>query len=356
DARVTAERLDYDGDSEELSADGNARLEYFDLVMTSESMKVDYIDDRGVGTGSVKLDDPDYLIESDGFEIDMKSATVTFTGNVELTEKAEDGGTPFRLSSGKIVYEWKKKKGFAEGAVKVKASERTAESERLEFDRDKKQYTFRGTVFIKQESGEWLADRPRFRDNESRAKNLATRPTEIYCEDAFIDDDAGLVELKGDPARVVQERRELKARAISVDEKSKVFDAGGDVIFSQESGDWLFENGLVEDDLQPEAEERLRRAFSVCADSLRSLYGESKVYAEGNVRLEQGGNKGRADRAWYYGEEGKTVLEGAVRFLDDTGREISAGTIVYHSDDDVVEAFQAIKGSSLIPENPQQNP
>ncbi|HPN93093.1 MAG TPA: LPS export ABC transporter periplasmic protein LptC [bacterium] len=352
---VTAAKLKYDESADMLTAEGAAAMKFLDITVLADRIRVDYSKDIAEGEGAARFDDPRNQAEAEKFMLDWKKKRMELSGKAKLKDRGrlavpgEDGDyEPFDLEADRVAYNWGTKTGEAEGTVKMSAAGRRASAKKLSFDRDKKRYVFDGSVSIRQDDGAWL-DRQRIFKEESDGKTakVAKKTTDIICDKATFDDAAGRADLAGKPVLIKQEGRELRALKASADDSRKEFRAEGDVYMSQERGDWLFDDGIIERELEKEAETRLRRPMKATAALLISEYSEEKLYLEGGVNVVEGASSARADKLWHYGKSERTILEGDVSVKDEKKRTFSAKKIVYDSKGRVIEAYTAIKGEAF---------
>jgi lipopolysaccharide export system protein LptA len=357
---VNADRVRYDESEDTQDAFGNAALKYLDVTVTADEIHNDNESRTATGKGNVVFDDPRNHATADSFTIDLKNKKIHLEGGVHLKDRGRPADEknekqdPFELAAKKLDYDWGNKNGVADGEVVATAESRRGSADRLVFDRKSKTYQFSGSVSLHQDNGDWFKDRDVFDENDEKARRLAGKPTDITCKQAFLDDDRNIALLDGDVS-IEQQGRRIRARKVSIDSKKKVFEAAGDVYMSQDSGDWLFEEKMIDEKLEPEDEARLRRPIKITADLLVSSYGEDRIYIEGGVRAVEGKSSATADRVWHYGESKRTILEGAVNVKDEKGRELNAENIVYDRKNNTVEAFRSINGVTDLKEIEEKN-
>ncbi|HOX29477.1 MAG TPA: hypothetical protein PLQ76_10025, partial [bacterium] len=201
--RVAAESLIYNDKKDVLKAKGDARLTYKDVTVSAENIYVDYGKKRADGSGDVRFEDSRNEASAAKFTIDWDERVLHLEKDVKFNDKGrsaaagKDEAEPFSLESAELNYSWKKREGSAEGGVKVRASEREANARKIVFDRQAKTSELTGGVTLKQESGEWLVKRGSLDDSDEKTKKIAMKPTEIYCESLFTDDDSGKAVFSG---------------------------------------------------------------------------------------------------------------------------------------------------------------
>jgi lipopolysaccharide assembly outer membrane protein LptD (OstA) len=330
-------------------------MKFLDITVLADKIRVDYSKDIAEGEGDARFDDPRNQAEADRFSLDWKKKKMELYGKAKLKDRGrlavagEDSDyEPFDLEADRVAYNWGDKTGEAEGKVKMSAAGRRASADKLNYDREKKRYVFAGSVNITQDDGAWLDRQRIFKDeSDGKAAKIAKKPTHIVCDKASFDDTVGRAELAGKPVLIKQEGRELRALKVSADDSRKEFRAEGEVYMSQERGDWLFDDGIIEREVEKEAETRLRRPMKATAALLISEYSEEKLYLEGAVNIIEGASSARSDKLWHYGKSDLTILEGDVSVKDARNRTFSAKKIVYDSKDRVIEAFTAIKGEAF---------
>jgi lipopolysaccharide assembly outer membrane protein LptD (OstA) len=353
--KVAAKKIHYDEKKDTLTAEGEAKLFFHDVVVRSDKLFVDYGADTANADGGVSFDDTRNHIAAASFVIDWKAKHLQAAGDVRYRDagrKAEGGRNeqePFNLSAKRLEYEWKNRKGTAAGGVKISAEERSATADTALFDRKEKTFRLIGDVKIHQDSGRWLEKRDVFGEKDEKTKKLAEKPTDITCAEAFFDDANGRAILTGG-VRIVQPHVVVAADSVDADSKRKIFSASGGVVYSQDSGDWLFDEKFMDEDVEEDVEKRIRKPLTVTAKQLVSEYGEDKIFVDGGVKFTEGQNSAMADRIWHYGESKRTVFEGKVSFLDDRGRDFTAERVIYDRASKTVEAFNGIKGSSDLNE------
>lgn len=353
--RVTAKKVYYDKKKDVLTAQGDAKLFFHDIAVQCDKLHVDYDKDIATVEGNATFDDPRNHITAVSLVIDMKDKRVRAEGDVRYRDAGKkkegdkDEEESFTLVSKRLEYEWKNGKGTATGNVKISAEERNATSSTALFDRKKKTVRMIGGVKIHQDSGRWLDKRDVFEEKDGKARKLAQKPTDITCAEAFFDDAKDRTDLTGG-VHIVQPHIDVKAASVSADSKRKIFEAEGKVTYNQDSGDWLFEEKFIDEDVDEDVEKRIRKPLSVNAEKLVSEYGEDKIYVDGGVSFVEGRNTAKADRLWHYGESKRTVFEGNVSFVDDRGRDFNAERVIYDRANKTVEAFKGIRGSTDLDE------
>ncbi|MFA6448183.1 MAG: LPS export ABC transporter periplasmic protein LptC [bacterium] len=358
--KVTARKLRYDEKKDALTAEGDAKLIFRDATIISDNLFVDYKSDTARGDGGVSFDDTRNHITASKFTVDWNDKSFNASGNVRMrdagrkTESGREEQESMNLDANSLEYEWKNKKGVAEGKVNISAEGRRSSAARLDFDRGTKTYKLSGDVKIHQDSGDWLDKRDVFGEDDDKAKRLAKKPTDITCETAFFDDGNDRSTLSGG-VYIVQQHREIRARTITADSKRKIFEADGSVKYSQDSGDWIFDEKFIDEDVEEDVEKKARGALEITAARLISEYGENKIFVDGGVKFTQGANSAASDKAWHYGDSKRTVFEGHVNFIDDRGRDFKAERVVYDRASKTVEAFKSVKGSTDLSELKKKN-
>lgn len=357
-AVLSADHMRYDENEDRNDAVGNAVLKYLDVTITADEVHTDNENRTANGKGHVVFDDPRNHATAESFSIDMEKKTVVLEGGVRMKDKgrpAEAGQEeeePFEVEAKKVEYNWDDRKGTAEGDVVVTAESRNGSADRLDFDRKKEIYLFAGNVKLHQDNGDWFSegkDRGYFGKDDDKARKIAEKPTDITCSTAVLDDKREKISLDGD-VNIEQKGRRLRAKKVNVDTKGKVFEARGEVYMSQDSGDWLFEEKIIDEEVEKDIEEKIRRPMKVTAALLVSAYGEDRIYLEGGVNAVEGRNVVSSDKLWHYGESKRTILEGNVNVKDDRGREFKAESVIYDKKNNTVEAFRSISGSTDLKE------
>lgn len=356
-AVMYSEKLQYDRKNDIVYSDTRSRAEFRDLEIEADAIRLDRDADFATGTGNVVAHDDYMTVTADSFEMRGKEKKLLIKGNVKLVEKAgrpaKDGGKPgeaFEMTADELEYNRGSEKGRANGNVIVRLEKggRRITSGVMDMDRKNKIYVFKDNVQFHQENGEWIEDSAYAGDSkEGKAKKTANRPTDITCYRAVVNDAENTARFEDD-VLVAQEGRRLRASIMEVDGNAKRFSATGNVYMEQDSGNWLFEDGLVDDDMDEDMKERLLKRLQVQSDSMESLYGEDKILFHGNVKILQGRAKATADNMWHFGEEKKTELEGNVDLLDEEGRSMKARRVVYDGKSKTTEAFGAVTGDSEI--------
>lgn len=354
--KVTAPKLHYNEGKDTLYAEQGARLVFHDVVLLADKIFVDYGANNARGEGNVRFDDKRNHITSEKFFIDWKEKRVEMKGDVRLKDSGRppnddiEEQEPTELQANSLIYEWKNKKGTAQENVTIASEGRSAVSDKIAFDRERKSYNLTGNVKIHQENGDWLEKRDVFDKDDDKARRLAKKPTDITCAEALFDDDRKLTVLGGD-VHIVQKHVDIKSKTVLINTKRKVFEAEGDVRYEQDQGDWLFEEKFIDkEDLDEDLEKKIRGRLQASADRLVSQYGEDIIYIEGNVKFTQGKNSATAEKLWHYGDTKRTVLEGKVAIVDDRGRDFTAERVIYDRTAKTVEAFTSVKGSTDLKE------
>ncbi len=352
-ATVTAPGLRYNEKKDVLTATGGARLVYRDITIEADTMQIDYARKTATGEGKVTATDPFTRTLGEKFSLDWSTRDITIIRDVRYTEKGReatatgDKRDPLQMTADRLDYNWKSRRGTATGHVQADSAGRTATAAKLSFDADREFYLFTGSVKLHQDNGEWLETRGVFDPGDEQSRKLARKPTDITCDTATLDDTANTALFEGD-VTVTQSDRQLRTDTLAADSATRVIKASGSVSLRQTSGEWLFEDGFVDDDTDDDTREKLRGPITVKAGKLTSWYSKKNILLEDHVTIRQGKSSAAADSLDHNGEKKITTLDGNVTLIDEKGRSLRAGRVVYDRKSKTTEAFNSVRGQTDV--------
>jgi len=117
----------------------------------------------------------------------------------------------------------------------------------------------------------------------------------------------------------------------------------------QKSGDWMFDEGLLEGVKQEKLQNTLKLETDIEGDRMVLFLNRNDLHAVGGVRAVQKERVVRADELLYFDREKKFIANGNVHFVDKDGQEFYGEQIIYFSDREDIEVNGAGTATIKIP-------
>lgn len=118
----------------------------------------------------------------------------------------------------------------------------------------------------------------------------------------------------------------------------------------QKSGEWMFDEGLLEGLKQEKLQNTLKLETDIEGDRMVLFLNRNDLQATGGVRAVQEEREVRADEILYFDNEKRFVANGNAHFADKDGQEFYGEQIIYYSDREDIEVNGAGTATVKIPE------
>lgn len=128
-----------------------------------------------------------------------------------------------------------------------------------------------------------------------------------------------------------------------------LFIEGGATLW-QKSGEWMFEENLLEGIKEEELKKILREEVDISAEKIVVFLNRNDLHAAGRVSARQRDREVKADEIIYYDSEKKFIANGNAYFRDRDGQEFFGDQIIYFSDREDIEVNGAGTARIKIPE------
>jgi hypothetical protein len=118
----------------------------------------------------------------------------------------------------------------------------------------------------------------------------------------------------------------------------------------QESGEWMFEEELLEEVKEEELKKIFREQSDVSAENMVVFLNRNDFHATGGVAARQENRTVRANEILYTDENKKFIANGNAYFVDKEGQEFYGQQIIYFSEAEDIEVNGASTATIKIPE------
>jgi len=161
------------------------------------------------------------------------------------------------------------------------------------------------------------------------------------------------------PTTVVQNERLAKAHEVTYFGKYRetgvpgtqraMFVEGGIQVW-QKSGEWMFEEELLEEVKEEELKKIFREQSDISASRMVVFLNRNDFHAAGGVTTRQENRTVRADEILYTDGDKKFIANGNAYFVDKEGQEFYGQQIIYFSEDEDIEVNGASTATIKIPD------
>ncbi len=161
------------------------------------------------------------------------------------------------------------------------------------------------------------------------------------------------------PTTIVQNERMAKAHEITYFGKYRetgvpgtqraMFIEGG-IQMWQKSGEWMFEEELLEEVKEEELKKMFREQSDISADRMVVFLNRNDFHASGGVVTRQENRTIRADEILYTDGDKKFIANGNAHFVDKEGQEFYGQQIIYFSETEDIEVNGASTATIKIPD------
>ena len=161
------------------------------------------------------------------------------------------------------------------------------------------------------------------------------------------------------PTTVVQNERLAKAESITYFGKytetgepgfqRAMFIEGGVQVW-QRSGQWMFDNKLLEEVKEKELRKILAEEADLTSDKMVAMLNRADFHAQGNVEAIQKNRRVRADEILYADSDKKFIANGNAHFIDKEAQEFYGQQIIYFSNSEDIEVNGSGTATIKIPE------
>jgi len=161
------------------------------------------------------------------------------------------------------------------------------------------------------------------------------------------------------PTTIVQNERLAKAHEVTYFGKYResgvpgtqraMFIEGGIQVW-QKSGEWMFDEELLEEVKEEELKKMFREESDISADRMVVFLNRNDFHAAGDVMARQENRTVRADEILYTDGDKKFIANGNAYFVDKEGQEFYGQQIIYFSEAEDIEVNGASTATIKIPE------
>ncbi len=123
----------------------------------------------------------------------------------------------------------------------------------------------------------------------------------------------------------------------------------GDIHIWQKNGEWMFDEGLLDDVKEEELQKMLREQSDVQADRMVVFLNRNDFHATGNVLAQQENRVIRGDEVLYTDENKEFIANGNAYFRDKEGQEFYGQQIIYFSEAEDIEVNGSSTATIKIP-------